>query len=291
MEKGLKVVSLFDGISCGRIALERANIPVRQYFASEIKPDALKVTMSNYPDTIQLGDVRNINFAEVCGECDLLIGGSPCQDLSHAHSERLGLKGEKSSLFWEFVRVKKELNPKYFLLENVEMLPNDFETISQALGTYPVNINSELVSAQLRNRFYWTNIGDKNYNLFGFPTCAIPQPKDKKIYLQDVLTSGFADRLKAHCIKESESRPYSNKEKMLRRYKTTRMFMLVFEDLKNELSCRHLNQTELERLQTLPEGYTKILNRNHAAGVIGDGWTVDVIAHIFSFIKESEVVA
>lgn len=291
MEKGLKVVSLFDGISCGRIALERANIPVRQYFASEIKPDALKVTMSNYPDTIQLGDVRNINFAESVGECDLLIGGSPCQDLSHAHSERLGLKGEKSSLFWEFVRAKKELNPKYFLLENVEMLPNDFETISQALGVYPVNINSELVSAQLRNRFYWTNIGDKNYNLFGFPTCAIPQPKNKKIYLQDILTSGFADRLKAHCIKESESRPYSNKEKMLRRYKTTGMFTLVFEDLKNELSCRHLNQTELERLQTLPEGYTKILNRNHAAGVIGDGWTVDVIAHIFSFIKESEVVA
>lgn len=291
MEKGLKVVSLFDGISCGRIALERANIPVRQYFASEIKPDALKVTMSNYPDTIQLGDVRNINFAESVGECDLLIGGSPCQDLSHAHSERLGLKGEKSSLFWEFVRAKKELNPKYFLLENVEMLPNDFETISQALGVYPVNINSELVSAQLRNRFYWTNIGDKNYNLFGFPTCAIPQPKNKKIYLQDILTSGFADRLKAYCIKESESRPCSNKEKMLRRYKTTGMFTLVFEDLKNELSCRHLNQTELERLQTLPEGYTKILNRNHAAGVIGDGWTVDVIAHIFSFIKESEVVA
>lgn len=225
------------------------------------------------------------------GGCDLLIGGSPCQDLSHAHSERLGLKGQKSSLFWEFVRAKNELNPKYFLLENVEMLANDYETISQALGIYPVNINSELVSAQLRNRFYWTNIGDKNYNLFGFPTCAIPQPKDKKIYLQEILTSGFADRLKAHCIKESESRPYSNKVKMLRRYRTTGMFTLVFEDLNDELSCRHLNQTELERLQTLPEGYTKILNRNHAAGVIGDGWTVDVIAHIFSFIKESEVVA
>lgn len=290
MEKGLKVVSLFDGISCGRIALERVNIPVRQYFASEIKPDALKVTMSNYPDTIQLGDVRNINFAESVGGCDLLIGGSPCQDLSHAHSERLGLQGQKSSLFWEFVRAKNELNPKYFLLENVEMLANDYETISQALGIYPVNINSELVSAQLRNRFYWTNIGDKNYNLFGFPTCAIPQPKDKKIYLQEILTSGFADRLKAHCIKESESRPYSNKAKMLRRYRTTGMFTLVFEDKNDELSCRHLNQTELERLQTLPEGYTKILNRNHAAGVIGDGWTVDVIAHIFSYLK-SEVVA
>ena len=293
MKKGLKVVSLFDGISCGRIALERADIPVRQYFACEIKSDALKVTMSNYPDTIQLGDVRNVDFASVVGGgCDLLIGGSPCQDLSHAHSERLGLKGQKSSLFWEFVRALEELKPKYFLLENIEMPSGDYETISQALGIYPVNINSELVSAQLRNRYYWTNIGDKNYNLFGFPTCAIPQPKDKKIYLQSVLTSGFADRLKAHCIKESESRPYNNKVKMLRRYKTTGMFTLVFEDLNDELSCRHLNQIELERLQTLPEGYTKVLNRNKAAGVIGDGWTVDVIVHIFKFLKnESEVVA
>lgn len=218
----------------------------------------------------------------------MLIGGSPCQDLSHAHSERLGLQGAKSSLFWEYVRALKELKPKYFLLENVEMPPADYETISKAVGTYPVNINSELVSAQMRNRFYWTNIGDKNYNLFGFPTAAIPQPKDKKIYLQDILTSGYADRLKAHCIKESESRPYSNKVKMLRRYETRGMFTLVFEDLNDRLSCRHLNQTELERLQTLPEGYTKVLNRNHAAGVIGDGWTVDVITHIFNFM---EVVA
>lgn len=222
------------------------------------------------------------------GGCDLLIGGSPCQDLSIAHSERLGLKGTKSSLFWEYARALEELKPKYFLLENVEMPPADYETISQTLGIYPVNINSELVSAQMRNRFYWTNIGEKNYNLFGFPTCAIPQPKDKKIYLQDILTSGYADRLKAHCIKESESRPYSNKVKMLRRYETTGMFTLVFEDLNDRLSCRHLNQTELERLQTLPEGYTKILTRNKAAGVIGDGWTVDVIAHIFKFM---EVVA
>lgn len=219
------------------------------------------------------------------GGCDLLIGGSPCQDLSHAHSERLGLKGSKSSLFWEYVRAFKELKPKYFLFENVEMPSADYETISQALGIYPVNINSELVSAQLRNRFYWTNIGEKNYNLFGFPTCAIPQPKDKKIYLQDILTSGYADRLKAHCIKESESRPYSNKIKMLRRYETTGMFTLVFEDLNDRYSCRHLNQTELERLQTLPEGYTKILNRNKAAGVIGDGWTIDVIVHIFNFLE------
>lgn len=176
MEKGLRVVSLFDGISCGRIALERAGFNVAEYYACEIKPDAIKVTMNNYPDTVQLGDVRNVDFASVVGGgIDLLIGGSPCQDLSQAHSQRLGLKGNKSSLFWEYVRALKELNPTYFLLENVEMPQTDFETISQTLGIYPVNINSSLVSAQLRNRYYWTNIGDKNYNLFGFPTCAIPQ--------------------------------------------------------------------------------------------------------------------
>lgn len=293
MKKGLKVVSLFDGISCGRIALERAGFIVSEYFACEIKPDAIKVTMTNYPDTKQLGDVRNVDFVSaVGGGCDLLIGGSPCQDLSQAHKTRLGLKGQKSSLFWEYVRAKQELNPRFFLLENVEMPPIDYETISQALGIYPVNINSSLVSAQLRNRYYWTNIGDKNYNLFGFPTCAIPQPKDKKIYLQNILTSGFADRLKAFCIKESDSRPLVNKTKMLRRYEQTGMCTLVFEDLSDRLSCRHLNQTELERLQTLLEGYTKVLNRNRAAGVIGDGWTVDVIAHIFSFMNfKSEVVA
>lgn len=293
MTKGLRVVSLFDGISCGRIALERAGFDVAEYYACEIKPDAIKVTMNNYPDTVQLGDVRNVNFASVVGGgVDLLIGGSPCQDLSQAHSQRLGLKGNKSSLFWEYVRALKELNPTYFLLENVEMPQTDFETISQTLGIYPVNINSELVSAQLRNRYYWTNIGDKNYNLFGFPTCAIPQPKDKKIYLQDILTSGFADRLKARCLTESDSRPEVSKTSMLKRYFNTGFRTLVFEDLNDKYSCRWLNQTELERCQTLPAGYTKILNRNKAAGVIGDGWTVDVIAHIFSFMKfESEVTA
>ena len=216
----------------------------------------------------------------------MLIGGSPCQDLSQAHKERLGLKGNKSSLFWEYVRALEELKPDYFLLENVKMPSEDYETISQTLGTYPVNINSELVSAQMRNRFHWTNIGEKYYNLFGFPTCAIPQPKDKKIYLQDVLTSGFADRKKARCLTESDSRPEVSKESMLKRYFGIGFRTLIFEDLNDkENSCRWLNQTELERLQTLPEGYTKILDRNKAAGVIGDGWTVDVIAHIFKFME------
>lgn len=214
-----------------------------------------------------------------------MLGGSPCQDLSQAHCERKGLKGEKSSLFWEFVRALNELKPDYFLFENVQMPPEDYETISQALGVYPININSELVSAQLRSRYYWTNIGPQDHNLFGFPICAIPQPKDKGIYLQDILTSGHTERKKATCLLASEERQMTgNKEYYLRRYKK-RMMNLVFEAPGDEKSCRPLNQTELERCQTLPDGYTKVLNRNKAAGCIGDAWTVDVIAHIFQYLK------
>lgn len=280
----MNVLSLFDGISCGQISLERAGICVKNYFACEIKKSAIKVTQDNYPNTIQLGDVRDLDTSKL-PKIDLLIGGSPCQDLSQAHNKRLGLKGNKSSLFWEYVRILKETDPKYFLLENVEMPPEDYETISQTLGIYPININSKLVSAQMRNRYYWTNIGKKNCNLFGFPTCAIPQPKDKGIYLQNILTSGYAERQKASCLLTSEERAVtSNKEYLLRRYKK-RMLNLAFEVLGDEKSCRLLNQTELERCQTLPCDYTRVLSRNRAAGVIGDAWTVDVIKHIFEFMK------
>ena len=227
-----------------------------------------------------------ISKPESGGGCNLLIGGSPCQDLSQAHSERLGLKGNKSSLFWEYVRALNELQPDYFLLENVEMPSEDYETISKTLGCYPVNINSSLVSPQMRNRYYWTNIGDKNFNLFGFPTCSIPQPRDRKIYLQEVLTSGFADRLKARCLLESDSRPLKDVKRMLHRYFSTGFTTLVFEEKNNKNSARYLNQTELERCQTLPDGYTRVLDRNKAAGVIGDAWTVEVIKHIFSFMED-----
>lgn len=287
MTIGLKVVSLFDGISCGQLALNSLGVKISEYFACEIKKEAISVTMSNFPSTIQLGDVRNVDFkTRIGGGCNLLIGGSPCQDLSQAHSERLGLKGNKSSLFWEYVRALNELQPDYFLLENVEMPSEDYETISKTLGCYPVNINSSLVSPQMRNRYYWTNIGDKDFNLFGFPTCSIPQPRDRKIYLQDVLTSGFADRLKARCLLESDSRPLKDVKRMLHRYFTTGFTTLVFEEKNNKNSARYLNQTELERCQTLPDGYTRVLDRNKAAGVIGDAWTVEVIKHIFSFMED-----
>lgn len=274
----MRVLSLFDGISCGQIALERAGIKVDKYYASEIKPIAIQCTQENYPNTIQLGDVTKLDLDKL-DKIDLLIGGSPCQNLSMAMktAERKGLKGEKSKLFWEYVRVLKYIQPKYFLLENVASAKKeDIDVISQVLGVEPIRINSRLVSAQLRDRLYWTNIPN------------ITLPKDKQIKLQDILTSGYTDREKARCLLVSDSRPLQDKSKMLRRYRDTGFTTIVWENKEDDNSIRYLNQVELERLQTLPEGYTKMLTRNQAANVIGDGWTVDVIANIFKGLKSEE---
>jgi DNA (cytosine-5)-methyltransferase 3A len=277
----MNVLSLFDGISCGRIALERVGIKVDNYFASEIKEDALKVSKDNWKDIIQLGDVRNIRTTELSKlpKIDLLLFGSPCQDLSNAMKNRKGLTGSKSVLFYEALRILREIKPTYFLMENVAtMKKEDRDIISKELGVEPILINSSLVSAQLRKRLYWTNI--PNVNL----------PKDKEILLKNIITSGFVNKSKSRTINVSEARPVVNKEKLVRRYKTTGMVTLVFEDKDfSTKSARIFNQTELERLQTLPEGYTKCLDRNSAAGVIGDGWTIDVIAHILSKLKVMEV--
>lgn len=280
----MNVLSLFDGMSCGRIALERVGIKANKYLASEIKPNGIKVSKYNYADIIQIGDVTKIKYengilftenGQFEIKIDIIIGGSPCQDLSIAKADREGLKGEKSKLFYEYVRVLKEVNPQYFMLENVgKAKKEDLNIITNVLGVEPININSKLVSAQLRNRMYWTNIPN------------VTQPVDKNIKLSDIITSGYVDKLKSRCLLESESRPLISRDRMIHRYKTTGMLTLVFEDINDkENTCRIFNQTELERLQTIPEGYTKCLNRNEAAGVIGDGWTVDVIAHIFKGLK------
>ena len=286
MAKITNVLSLFDGLSCGQIALNKVGIKYENYFASEIKKHAIETTQINYPNTIQLGDVTKIKASDL-PKIDLLIGGSPCQDFSMANKEKLGLNGLKSGLFYEYLRLLKELKPKYYLLENVAMDDFSYSTISHLLGTFPIDINSSLVSAQLRQRSYWTNIGNANFDLFGMRYCNIPQPKDLKIQFQSILESGYTDRLKARCILESESRPLKNKEKLFRRYNELGFINIVFDNKEcifNE-NIRILNQTELEKLQTVPIGYTKNLSRNDAACLLGDGWTVDVIAHIFSFIS------
>lgn len=303
---GINVLSLFDGMSCGQIALERAGIKVDNYFASEIKPHAIRVTQHNYPNTIQLGDVTKLT-GDGLPRIDLLIGGSPCQDFSRGNKERTGLDGEKSGLFMEYLRIKKEINPKYFLLENVVMDYLDRKKIDDFMNCLPIRINSELVSAQLRDRMYWTNIGPYDNTLFGLHECLIPTPTDKGIKLSDVLEDGYCDMDKSRALLESDSRPLATPLKMFHRYFSTGFTTCVFKskeafeamkgayignvgegdpEIFSKDKIRYLNQRELERLQTVPLGYTEILNRNDAACLLGDGWTVDVIAHIFSYLPK-----
>lgn len=282
----MNILSLCDGMSCGQIALERVGIKVDKYFASEIKNIAIKVTQYNYPNTIQIGDVNKIFYkngvlhtekGDFKVKIDMVIFGSPCQSLSSAMKKdlRVGFSNmEKSGLFFSCYRVLKEVNPKYFLVENVASMKNENrDIISSLLGVEPIKINSSLVSAQLRNRYYWTNI----------PNVTIPN--DKNILLQDILTSGYTDRKKARALLVSDSRPLIDKEKMMHRYKKTGFTTIVYDIKNDDNSIRYFNQTELERLQTVPEGYTKCLTRNQAANVLGDGWTIDVIAHIFKQLK------
>ena len=279
----MNVLSLFDGMSCGHIALDRAGIKVDKYFASEIKPHAIKVTQHNYPDTIQLGDVRNIDLDSL-PKIDLLIGGSPCQDLSIANKQRNGLAGNKSSLFWEYARILKEAKPEFFLLENVNMPTNDHLVITKELGVSPVNINSNLVSAQHRDRWYWTNIQGLDSDLLG--NRYIPEPQVKNIKLKDILENGYTDMEKARCLNTKFGSSINNIESTWHRYTTTGMTNVVFlsEDLDYTKGLRFFTQREMEKLQTVPTGYTDILSITQALNVLGDGWTVDVIAHIFSFL-------
>lgn len=188
----MKILSLFDGISCGRLALERAGILVEKYYASEIDKYAIQVTHKNYPDTIQVGDVTKLNYLELL-DVDMVIGGSPCQDLSIAKQNREGLRGARSGLFWKYVEALEVIHPKWFLLENVASMRNeDRDAITATLKkicpeTECIMINSALVSAQQRKRYYWTN-------------WHVEQPQDKGILLKDILESGESLNNKSHCL-------------------------------------------------------------------------------------------
>jgi len=185
--RAIKVLSLFDGISCARVALDRLGYEV-EYYASEIDKYAISVALRNYPDTIQLGSVTEFDLGVVPGEIDLLIGGSPCQDLSIAKSNRKGLDGERSGLFWKYVEIWKAVKPKYFVLENVNSMPKDAKRIiTEVMGVEPIMINAALVSAQNRKRLFWTNLC---VDALGSQT--MPLPEDRGILLKDVLESGEA---------------------------------------------------------------------------------------------------
>lgn len=361
----MKILSLFDGISCGRLALERAGIPVEKYYASEIDKYAIQVAQKNYPDTIQVGDVNKLNYLELL-DVDMVIGGSPCQDLSIAKQNRQGLRGERSGLFWKYVEALEVIHPKWFLLENVASMRNeDRDAITATLKKiYPetecIMINSALVSAQQRKRYYWTN-------------WHVEQPQDKGILLKDILESGVGIPA-AMRTREDNTGKYKrletkndNKANSLTSVQTDSMvaeparpnriggfynqitrwgiydknataptltasmgmgggFIPMIPERIGELDglgkgqanriysvrgksvclnangggggakiglykvdlpdgdyiIRKLTPVECERLQTLPDGWTDGVSNTQRYKAIGNGWTVDVIAHIFN---------
>jgi DNA (cytosine-5)-methyltransferase 3A len=374
--KKINVLSLFNGMNTGRQALENVGIKVDKYYSSEIKPYAIELTQHHFPDTIQVGDVTKWKEWDIdWGSIDLILSGSPCQDLSAA-GKRAGINGKKSSLFFVFVKMLdyiKSLNPKVlFLQENVGSASKlDVGIMSRALGVYPVRINSSLVTAQLRDRYYWSNIKTKE-TMFDIVT-DIPQPKDRGIMFKDIITGGTIERVKALALLESESRACKSQDSIKKRAskdfinmiyvdtdkhtclntgsgrdgsqqylkhrnETTGMLTLIYEE-NNEFRCktntlkgydvitendcldlafptsttrrgrvtkgkspclmesnnnlysykdgivRTVNQIEMERLQGFPDGYTSILTKAKAGSLLGDGWTLPIIEHIFSFMK------
>lgn len=284
----MKVLSLFDGISCGMVALERAGIPVEEYVAYEIDENAIKVSEFNYPDIQQMGDVTKADFTKYKG-FDMLIGGSPCQDLCSMGSGE-GLKGSKSKLFFEFLRAKNEMCPRYFLLENnASMSKENRDLISKYMGCEPIMINSANFSAQNRKRFYWTNIPVLPYvakNIVISDILYNVAPRENvtdKIY-KYVFSGDYKGR-KIEKTTKNAIREISEKSRTIG--------TCAYDISSNTGICFHMgdeyykpNQIEFERLQTLPDGYTSVLPINKAVFNIGNGWTVDVIAHIFKGLKE-----
>ena len=293
----MNVLSLFNGMNTGRQALENVGIKVNKYYSSEIKPYAIKLTQHHFPDTIQVGDVTKWKEWDIDWQSiDLILSGSPCQDLSAAGQQakkQAGINGSRSSLFFVFVEILnhiKSLNPKVlFLQENVGSA-NKFDVgiMSRALGVYPCRINSSLLTAQLRDRYYWTNITTKKDGMFGDSVTDIPQPKDKNILLQNIITSGDVKRKKANCLTEGliekngrhKVKDFNNWQKFLLK-RPCSMVILIKENDNVSLP----NKIEMCRLQGFPDNYCDILDDRKAGSLLGDGWTLPIIEHIFKFIE------
>jgi len=389
MTKEINVLSCFDGASCGQQALSKLNIPIGAYYASEIDPYAIKVTQANFPNTIQLGDITKVGYTSFNHHIDLMMGGSPCQGFSFA-GKQLNFDDPRSRLFFDFIRIRDELLPKYVLLENVRMSKESQDVISKYMGCEPTKINSALVSAQSRNRLYW--FVQYDWDLQKYVPIHIPQPKDKGIKLKDILEdlpfgempqylanhwSGeprgnkvkSVDDDKANCLTASmykgqiptfvkKHNPTMSKEGLIRvgtanlkghdsikrvysdegkaptlttmggghrepkisigRIVNRRLdengvrkdnqlelpFTTKVEVRKDDLSnClttvqkdnvvvnqdeylwRKLTPLECERLQTMPDNYTNHVSKTQRYKMIGNGWTIDVIAHILSSVE------
>lgn len=312
---GKVILSCFDGISCGQVALQRLGVKIDRYFASEVDKYAIKITQENFPDTIQVGDIREVAPKQ---KIDILIGGPPCQDVSLAGKGKGLIEGERSSLFFEFVRVLKvckAVNPDLkFLVENTRMKKEYVDIISEILRVEPVLINSNLFSAQNRARLYWTN--------FDIPEL----PEDKGIIMNDILEEGFSDRAKSHCIdasyyKGGDLKSYFEKHRKQLVFSNDGLCHVGEADINGHdlmkrvyhrsgkaptvntmnggnrepkvymegMKYRKLSPLECERLQTLPDNYTAHVSNTQRYRGIGNGWTIDVICHIMSELKKEKV--
>lgn len=303
----MKVLSLFDGISCLRVAFGDREV---EYHASEIDKYAIKVSHKNYPDIIRLGDVRTVDYIP---DLDLLCGGSPCTDLSISKKGRKGLEGEQSGLFWEWVRIWKLCKPKYFILENVNSMPKkDRDIISLELGVEPIMIDASLVSAQSRKRLFWTNIRVQGL------------PADRNILLKNILEpEGSVDERmtikgKAFCLTSTYSHAntteagikYSVDKKQRTLVKighigdsdgqANRVYDPEGKSVtlsangggggaktglyKTETRIRKLTPIECERLQSLPDNYTAGISNTQRYKCLGNAFNVEVIKFILSFM-------
>jgi len=282
----MNVLSLFDGISCARVALDRAGIEVNAYMSAEIDKNAIKVSEKNYPDIIRVGSVVDLS---VEGEIDLLIGGSPCQDLSIAKKDRKGLEGNRSGLFWEYVRIKKECNPKWFILENVASMPKaDRDIITREMGVEPVMFNASLVSAQCRKRLFWTNI-------------PFSLPVDRGILLKDILEVDVGAKtglykvgrdvgrrlVDGHRADHDTSVPYERRIETREDDKCGTLTSVSKDNLVVGDRIRKLTPIECERLQGLPDNYTEGVATTNRYKCLGNAFNVDVVAHIIAGIGDS----
>jgi len=291
----MNVLSLFDGISCGQMALKKAGIKVDKYYASEVEKGPIKVTQKNFPDTIQLGDINNWKEWEL-PKIDLIMGGSPCQGFSLA-GRGLNFDDPRSKLFFVFVDVLKDYNPEWFLLENVRMKDQWLDIITEQVGVEPVYINSSVFVPQNRVRFYWTNI------LIPF----LPPPTSET--LQDILQDDVGDEY--YLTEEQLSKldlDFRWGGDRIIKHRGGKHQQDAIHKYNGIMSClsaathgaaRHLTKTylpngkirrlteiECERLQGLPDNYTKGISSGNRYEALGNGWTVDVIAHIFSGLKQ-----
>lgn len=294
----MNVLSLFDGMSCGQIALDKLEIKVDNYFASEIDKYAIQVTQKNYPSTIQIGSVTDVKGADL-PKIDLLYGGSPCQSFSRS-GDGSGFDG-KSKLFWEFVRLLKETNPKYFLLENVIMNKEWQDVITEALGVSPIQICSSKFSAQKRQRLYWTNIKidtsivDKEITLADIvkgsreviydSPLVLDSYKDGYFKIRNATKQGFLIAEEGDSV-NLEVPTSKTRRGRVGKGKTNTLNTACNYGMVKGGKLVKLNINDFELLQTLPKNYTQGVSDSQRKKMIGNGWTVDVIAHIFKNIKQ-----